>query len=123
MSFKKKLVIAFSIVIILPVILFLVAFFVVGNILFHQTGDGTIQSYSAFWTDQQTATQEMDSLYNEISDRLASDPTSLEDTAYLDSLRTPERATTSAIWTASSSSWTSRSRTAPRDRCSSWRRS
>ena len=87
MSFKKKLVIAFSIVIILPVILFLVAFFVVGNILFHQTGDGTIQSYSAFWTDQQTATQEMDSLYNEISDRLASDPTALEDTAYLDSLK------------------------------------
>ncbi len=87
MSFKKKLVIAFSIVIILPVILFLVAFFVVGNILFHQTGDGTIQSYSAFWTDQQTATQEMDSLYNEISDRLASDPTALEDTSYLDSLK------------------------------------
>ena len=87
MSFKKKLVIAFSIVIILPVILFLVAFFVVGNILFHQTGDGTIQSYSAVWTDQQTATQEMDSLYNEISDRLVSDPTALEDTAYLDSLK------------------------------------
>ena len=29
----------------------------------------------------------MDSLYNEISDRLASDPTALEDTSYLDSLK------------------------------------
>ena len=87
MSFKKKLVIAFSIVIVLPVILFLVAFFVVGNIVFYQSGDGTITSYSAFWTDQTTATQKMDALYSEISDKLSSDPTALEDTSYLNSLK------------------------------------
>ena len=84
MTFKRRLIIAFSIVLILPLILCTVSFFVIGNYM-SQSDDApvTLHNYNELTGTLQTDAQLTDELYKEIYDTIQKEPARLEDKTYL----------------------------------------
>ena len=89
MTFRRRLIIAFSIVLVLPVILFILSFIVIGNFLARgDNGDGAVsyQDYVSLTDDYKEYSELLDSTYEKIQADLEEDPSLVEDPGYLQSL-------------------------------------
>ena len=89
MTFRRRLIIAFSIVLVLPVILFILSFIVIGNFLARgDNGDGAVsyQDYVSLTDDYKEYSELLDSTYETIQADLEEDPSLVEDPGYLQSL-------------------------------------
>ena len=81
MTFRRRLIIAFSIVLVLPVILFILSFIVIGNFLAHgDNGDGAVsyQDYVSLTDDYKEYSELLDSTYEKIQADLEEDPSLVE---------------------------------------------
>ena len=96
MSFKSKLIISFSIIIIIPMILFSAAFFVIGSALARANGEDRLGSFSALSGDTARETQ-IDDIVTRIGEDLEADPAVAEDAEYLDRMSSELSGTNSYI--------------------------
>ena len=84
MTFRQRIIIAFSIVLVLPVLLFMISFIVIGNVLVRSGGPGDrFADYTALSDDVQDYGAALDETYQRVSADLANDPSILEDEHYL----------------------------------------
>ncbi len=89
MTFKHRLIIAFSIVLVLPVLLFILSFIVIGNVVARgEEGDDAVQywGYETLTDDYRQYSELLDSTCEEIQRDLEEDPAIIEDPGYLQSL-------------------------------------
>ncbi|MDO4285128.1 MAG: HAMP domain-containing sensor histidine kinase [Eubacteriales bacterium] len=87
MTFKRRLIIAFSIMLLTPLILCSAAFFVIGNYLVGEDGAQlTLRDYAMLSENVQAYDEEAMLLYNTVAQELQRDPYILEDRAYLEAL-------------------------------------
>ena len=88
MTFRRRLIIAFIIVLVLPVLLFMVSFFVIGNFMARGDSDHALpyQDYESLTDDYQQYSELLDSTYEKIQEDLKDDPALIEDPGYLQSL-------------------------------------
>lgn len=87
MSFKKRMLIAFSIVLIMPLVLVMIAFIVIGNTLaLREDGKFRMRGYEELADSPQTYEEETNRILTELFEDKAEDPGLFEDRAYLDSL-------------------------------------
>ena len=88
MTFRRRLIIAFIIVLVLPVLLFMVSFFVIGNFMARGDSDHALpyQDYESLTEDYQQYSELLDSTYEKIQEDLKDDPALIEDPGYLQSL-------------------------------------
>ncbi len=86
MTFKKRLIIAFTIVLMVPLVLTSISFFVIGNYML-QPGDETLKlhDYEDLTGNIQAYVEKTDKIYNELCETRKSDESKLEDTSYLSS--------------------------------------
>jgi signal transduction histidine kinase len=84
MTFKRRLVISFTIVLVLPLLLCTVSFFLIGNYL-TQSEDSPVQfhNYQDLTGTLQTDAALSASVFEEVMDKAAADPSALEDKNYL----------------------------------------
>ena len=86
MTFRRRLIIAFSIVLVLPVILFILSFIVIGNFVARgDSGEGVVpyQDYTSLTDDYRQYSELLDSTYEKIQADLDEDPSLVEDPGYL----------------------------------------
>ena len=98
MTFRQRLIIAFSIVLVLPVLLFMLSFMVIGNLI--ARGEGGAEqyfNYEMLTDDHEKYSAELDSLCGEISGELEENPSIIEDPGYLQSLSERVRTSNSYI--------------------------
>lgn len=89
MTFRQRLIIAFTMVLVVPVLLFMLSFMVIGNALARgENGDGASQyfDYESLTDDYQRYSELLDSTYNQIQRDLDENPAIIEDPGYLQSL-------------------------------------
>ena len=89
MTFRQRLIIAFSMVIVLPMLLFMIAFFVIGNFMAHGEDKQEIAQYldyKSLTEDYRQYSELLDSTYEQIQQDLEEDPAIVEDPGYLQSL-------------------------------------
>ncbi len=87
MTFKQKLMIAFSIVLILPMLLMGVALFAVSNYMIRTAGaDDQMAYYSSVTGDMENFSDTLDNAYMAISEQYEQDATGLEDAEFLNNL-------------------------------------
>ena len=89
MTFRQRLLIAFIMVIVLPMLLFMLSFVVIGNVL--ARGEDTKQiaqylDYRSLTEDYRQYSDLLDSTYEKIQQDLDEDPAIMEDPGYLQSL-------------------------------------
>ncbi len=83
MTFRKRLIISFSTIIVVPLILQMIGFLVLGNYMFSsRSTTRRIQSYSSL-TDAAPKREMAARLYDTVAARLSQDPAALESDAYL----------------------------------------
>lgn len=88
MTFRQRLIIAFSIVLVLPVVLFMIAFMVVGNALVRANG-GTNEhfwDYSSLTGNAEEYDEELDDTYQEVREAIEKDVSIIEEPDYLHNL-------------------------------------
>ena len=88
MTFRRRLIIAFIIVLVLPVLLFMVSFFVIGNFMARGDSDHALpyKDYESLTDGYQQYSELLDSTYEKIQEDLKDDPALIEDPGYLQSL-------------------------------------
>ena len=89
MTFRQRIIIAFSIVLVLPVLLFMLSFIVIGNVMARgEDEDSAAQyfDYESLTEDYQQYSSLLDSTYEDIRNDLDADPAIIEDPGYLQSL-------------------------------------
>ena len=89
MTFRQRIIIAFTIVLVLPVLLFMLSFIVIGNFLARgEDEDSAAQyfGYESLTEDYQQYSVLLDSTYEDIKEDLDEDPAIIEDPGYLQSL-------------------------------------
>ncbi|MDO5456690.1 MAG: two-component sensor histidine kinase, partial [Eubacteriales bacterium] len=89
MTFRQRLIIAFSIVLVLPVLLFMLSFIVIGNMLVHTEGEkkaAQYWDYRSLSDDMQRNSATLDAIYDEIRDDMDKQPALMESPDYLQSL-------------------------------------
>jgi hypothetical protein len=89
MTFRQRIIIAFSIVLVLPVLLFMLSFIVIGNVMARgEDEDSAAQyfGYESLTEDYQQYSSLLDSTYEDIRNDLDADPAIIEDPGYLQSL-------------------------------------
>ena len=89
MTFRQRMIIAFSMVIVLPMLLFTVAFMVIGNALARGEDPQQIAQYldyKSLTEDYRQYSELLDSTYEKIEKDLEEDPAIVEDPGYLQSL-------------------------------------
>lgn len=88
MTFRRRLIIAFTMVLVLPVILLMVSFIVIGNSMARGEGDIPLpyQDYASLTDDYQQYSVLLDSTYEKIRADLDENPALIEDPGYLQSL-------------------------------------
>ena len=87
MTFRQRIIIAFSIVLVLPVLLFMLSFIVIGNFVARDPrSDGQYFGYEMLTDDYQEYSGMLDLTCEQIAEELEEDPTRIEDPGYLQSL-------------------------------------
>ena len=89
MTFRRRLIIAFIMVLVLPVLLFMLSFIVIGNLVARdRNGDSPFEyrNYASLTDDYQQYSELLDSTYEKIQADLDRDPSIIEDPTYLQSL-------------------------------------
>ena len=89
MTFRQRIIIAFTIVLVLPVLLFMLSFIVIGNVLARgEDEDSAAQyfGYESLTEDYQQYSVLLDSTFEDIKKDLDEDPAIIEDPGYLQSL-------------------------------------
>ena len=87
MTFRQRIIIAFSIVLVLPVLLFMLSFIVIGNFVARDPGsDAQYFDYEMLTDDYQKYSEMLDSTCGQVSQELEEDPSLIEDPGYLQSL-------------------------------------
>ena len=89
MTFRQRLIIAFSIVLVLPVLLFMLSFIIIGNMMARPEGENGAEQffdYTAISDDVQEYSAQLDIMYDEIEKDLEEDPELIESPDYLQSL-------------------------------------
>ena len=89
MTFRRRLIIAFIMVLVLPVLLFMLSFIVIGNLVARDSsGDSPFEyrNYASLTDDYQQYSELLDSTYEKIQADLDRDPSIIEDPTYLQSL-------------------------------------
>lgn len=97
MTFKQRIIIAFSIVLFLPSILFMLSFFVIGNMMVDNEGAGHYFDYSVLTEDVRQNSELLDDIYAQIQEDLEEDPAIIESPDYLQSLSEQVASTNSYI--------------------------
>ncbi len=87
MTFKQRIIIAFSIVLFLPSILFMLSFFVIGNMMVDNEGAGHYFDYSVLTEDVRQNSELLDDIYAQIQEDLEEDPAIIESPDYAVALR------------------------------------
>ena len=90
MTFRQRLIIAFSMVIVLPMLLFMLSFIVIGNALARADDDpkhmAQYLDYKSLTDDYNEYSALLDSTYDKIQQDLQENPAIIEDPGYLQSL-------------------------------------
>ena len=86
MTFRRKLFIAFTTIIILPMVLVTIAFFVIGNVLARSDGSKEFLSYSQLSENMQSYAVAVENVYDEIRHDYQENPEILENYDYLDKI-------------------------------------
>ena len=89
MTFRRRLIISFIMVLVLPVLLFMLSFIVIGNLVARdRSGDSPFEyrNYASLTDDYQQYSELLDSTYEKIQADLDRDPSIIEDPTYLQSL-------------------------------------
>ena len=89
MTFRQRLIIAFIMVLVLPTLLFMVSFIVIGNLMAQETsGDSAFEymDYNSLTDDYRQYSVLLDNTYEQIQADLDEDPAIVEDPGYLQSL-------------------------------------
>lgn len=87
MTFRRRLIFAFTIVIVLPVILFIIAFYGIAGYLSSGRGAGQgLESYSNLSNGFETSSEEIEKIYDRVMSDYEKDSTVFENKKYLQSL-------------------------------------
>ena len=89
MTFRQRIIVAFSMILVLPVLLFMLSFIVIGNFMARgEGGDSAAQylGYESLTEDYRQYSGMLESTYDEIRQDLEKDPSIIEDPGYLQSL-------------------------------------
>ena len=89
MTFRQRLIIAFTMVLVLPTLLFMVSFIVIGNLMVREnSGDSALEylDYTSLTDDYRQYSGLLDGTYDQIRADIEEDPAIIEDPGYLQSL-------------------------------------
>ena len=89
MTFRQRIIIAFTIIIVLPMLLFMVSFVVIGNAMARGEDPkhfAQYLDYRSLTDDYQQYSELLDGTYEKIQQDLDEDPAIVEDPGYLQSL-------------------------------------
>ena len=89
MTFRQRLIIAFTMVLVLPTLLFMISFIVIGNLMAREnSGDSAFEylDYASLTDDYRQYSNLLDSTYDQIQADIEENPSIIEDPGYLQSL-------------------------------------
>ena len=89
MTFRQRLIIAFTMVLVLPTLLFMISFIVIGNLMAREnSGDSAFEylDYASLTDDYRQNSNLLDSTYEQIQADIEENPSIIEDPGYLQSL-------------------------------------
>ena len=89
MTFRQRLIIAFTMVLVLPTLLFMISFIVIGNVMAREgSGDSAYEylDYASLTDDYRQYSALLDRTYDQIQSEIEANPAIIEDPGYLQSL-------------------------------------
>ena len=89
MTFRQRLIIAFTMVLVLPTLLFMISFIVIGNLMAREnSGDSAFEylDYASLTDDYRQYSNLLDSTYDQIQADIEENPAIIENPGYLQSL-------------------------------------